>query len=82
MAGGDGTGMAGCIGGGVVLGGCAVALLAALVGGVVALGLFAAVNPIITTTVLVLLAAGGFRAWQLRRRHRNDADRNEPPAER
>ena len=82
MADGEGTGMAGCIGGGIVLGDCAVVLLAALAGGVIALGLFAAVNPIITTTVLVLLAAGGIRAWQLRRRHRSDAEGDEPPTDR
>lgn len=62
--------MAGCLGGAVVLGGCAVVLVAALVGGVVALALFVTVNPIITTTIVLVIAVGLFRAWQLQRRRR------------
>lgn len=66
----NGAGMAGCLGGAVVLGGCAVVLVAALVGGVVALALFVTVNPIITTTIVLVIAVGLFRAWQLQRRRR------------
>lgn len=74
-------GMAGCFGGTIALGGCAVVLLAGLIGGGVALVLFAAVNPIITSTIVILIALGGFRAWQLKRRHQRETAEAEPPAD-